>query len=349
MFHWYQDSEVCYVYLSDVDMAGKGRRALKDELAQSKWFTRGWTLQELIAPRDLLFLDRLGTVIGTRSKYERVIERVTGIEAPQDFHPSFGIRDTTIAKRMSWASRRETTREEDMAYCLMGLFDVNMPLLYGEGGRKAFYRLQLEILKRSDDETIFLWNQDWFCSNSKSTELRPRIDSVFPLQASPFASSPELFRSSSNFQTRPLFRKRDDYSTTNKGLYINLTQTLIYESEDGLFQLMVTPLNCPVFCPGLLEFVMYLLTFEENRSRGSWYRWGPVHPAKYDFNVDKRRIYISDRPDNDYRFPHGPSGWSSLWNSFERMKQVPEFHEMFKPLYDYLDSCPQPAPCILPA
>lgn len=128
---------------------------MEDLLYGSKWFTRGWTLQELIAPSDVVFCDRSWREIGTRESLSDDIAAITGIDAgllrmerkPADF---------SVAQRMSWAATRRTTRVEDEAYCLMGLFDVNMPLLYGEG-QKAFRRLQLEIMRQCYDPSILAW------------------------------------------------------------------------------------------------------------------------------------------------------------------------------------------------
>ena len=155
MFSWYRDSEICYVYLDDVELLSVG--IVPDSLEQSRWFTRGWTLQELIAPDEVVFFDANWKELGSRKSLIKLISRVTGIDAPFFIHRILG--SYSIAQRMSWASRRCTTRLEDEAYCLMGLFGVSMPLLYGEG-TMAFIRLQEEIMKRSDDQSIFAWNSD---------------------------------------------------------------------------------------------------------------------------------------------------------------------------------------------
>lgn len=149
MFRWYQQAAVCYAYLGDVQSTQAG---LLEQIFHSRWFTRGWTLQELIAPVYLLFLDCNWIEIGTRSYLSSTVEDVTGI-SPSDMA---NFRDCSVATKMSWASKRQTTRTEDQAYCLLGLFDINMPLLYGEGD-KAFLRLQYEILRASNDESIFAW------------------------------------------------------------------------------------------------------------------------------------------------------------------------------------------------
>jgi hypothetical protein len=146
MYMWYKKATVCFVYLYDVEGS--------DAIGQSSWFTRGWTLQELIAPTKLHFYDRNWSLIASKHDLSAELETITGI--PQDALQSFRHDDFCIAEKMAWAARRTTTREEDSAYCLLGLFDVNMPLLYGEGS-KAFLRLQEEIMRTSTDMSILLW------------------------------------------------------------------------------------------------------------------------------------------------------------------------------------------------
>ena len=157
MFQWYLDAEICYAYLADVNI--KSPRKTHAKFRKSRWFTRGWTLQELLAPRYMTFLDSHWQALGSRSLLMAEISRASGI--PQ--HQISSYRDGSVAQKMSWAARRTTTRLEDQAYCLLGLFDINMPLLYGEGP-KAFARLQGEILKISNDETIFAWQGETNCN-----------------------------------------------------------------------------------------------------------------------------------------------------------------------------------------
>ncbi|KAF2096003.1 HET-domain-containing protein, partial [Rhizodiscina lignyota] len=144
MYHWYADSEICYAYLADVHVQESST------LTKSSWFTRGWTLQELIAPEQVLFYDHGWTPLGSRSDLSWELSYITGI-AEAVLAQQKAVNFCSIAERMSWASRRTTTRKEDMAYGLLGLFQVNMPMLYGEGGERAFLRLQEEIIKSSDD------------------------------------------------------------------------------------------------------------------------------------------------------------------------------------------------------
>ncbi|KAI1401940.1 HET-domain-containing protein [Hypoxylon fuscum] len=156
MFRWYKEAGVCYVYLADVSLSEDYHTNLS-KFRESRWYKRGWTLQELVAPKEVKFYDASWNFIGTRSKLQAIIQDIAGI--PAEFLTSESVHNASVAQRMSWAAKRETTRIEDMAYCLMGLFDVNMPLLYGEGD-KAFRRLQLEIIQQSSDQTIFAWGFD---------------------------------------------------------------------------------------------------------------------------------------------------------------------------------------------
>ncbi|KAI0759981.1 heterokaryon incompatibility protein-domain-containing protein [Trametes elegans] len=164
MFSWYQDAIVCYAYLHDVaDRAPLDTVSRQDGseldvcLVESEWFTRGWTLQELLAPRFLFFLSRDWTLLGTRDSFASEVEGRIGIDYDVLTH-SRPLHKVSIARRMSWASRRRTTRPEDRAYSLMGLFGVHMTAIYGEGEQKAFYRLQEEILHCcAPDQSIFAW------------------------------------------------------------------------------------------------------------------------------------------------------------------------------------------------
>jgi hypothetical protein len=150
MYQWYKDSSVCYVYLADFEA-----RQFRRKFVSTRWFKRGWTLQELIAPTVVEFYDANWDFYGTRISLQDDLMEATGIE--QSVLRSGDPTKSTVVVRMSWAARRETTRIEDTAYCLMGLFGVNMPLLYGEGLR-AFRRLQEEIMRTIDDETLIAWS-----------------------------------------------------------------------------------------------------------------------------------------------------------------------------------------------
>ncbi|TFK80838.1 HET-domain-containing protein, partial [Polyporus arcularius HHB13444] len=154
MYSWYSLSTVCYAFLHDVD-PNEDSRLPQSTFRRSRWHTRGWTLQELIAPRVVIFVSEGWRSLGTKSELADVIEEVTGVDRGVLTHTN-PLSSVTVARRMSWAAGRVTTRKEDEAYSLMGVFGVNMPAIYGEGAL-AFGRLQEEILKQVPDQTIFVW------------------------------------------------------------------------------------------------------------------------------------------------------------------------------------------------
>ncbi|KAJ4369186.1 hypothetical protein N0V83_006271 [Neocucurbitaria cava] len=146
MFQWYQNAERCYVYLSDVGYSGSGdTRAWEPAFKKSRWFTRGWTLQELIAPASVEFFSYEGQFLDTRHRLAQAIHDITGISVQA--LEGKALFNFSVDERMSWALKRETTREEDGAYCLLGIFNVYIPLIYGEGRENAFSRLEERIRK----------------------------------------------------------------------------------------------------------------------------------------------------------------------------------------------------------
>ena len=156
MYHWYGRSAMCYAYLADVP-PGEDPRAARSSFRRSRWYTRGWTLQELIAPGQVLFLSSDWNVIGSKHTLSDVIEEITGIADEALLHMK-PLDDFSVAQRLSWAAARKTTRVEDRAYSLLGVFSINMPILYGEGDL-AFRRLQEEILRRIPDQSLFAWEE----------------------------------------------------------------------------------------------------------------------------------------------------------------------------------------------
>ncbi|KUI55040.1 Vegetative incompatibility protein HET-E-1 [Cytospora mali] len=172
MYRYYEMSGICFAYLTDVEV---DTSSLRDEiatsLAHSRWFTRGWTLQELIAPAVVEFYNKDWVEIGTKVSLSSALEKITsipdGLFSQAWYQLCAGgmarqsLQLLSAAQKLSWAATRETTRAEDIAYCLMGLFDVHMPLLYGEGEAKAFARLQAEIAKNTNDQSLFAWGA-WY-------------------------------------------------------------------------------------------------------------------------------------------------------------------------------------------
>ena len=148
MFRWYRDATKCYVHLPDVsrpqnDSADESNEAWKWTFRKSEWFSRGWTLQELIAPASVDFFSKEGVLLGNKASLEQDICEITGI--PASALRGDPLSNFSVAERMSWASKRQTYRQEDVAYSLLGLFGIYLPLIYGEGKEHAFRRLTKEI------------------------------------------------------------------------------------------------------------------------------------------------------------------------------------------------------------
>ncbi|KAL3263010.1 hypothetical protein ABHI18_002219 [Aspergillus niger] len=245
MFQWYKRSRKCYVYLSDIpsgygevpldEQAGSSvelarrRRPSKYDgtingpFARCRWFTRGWTLQELIAPKDLTFYGSGWNVLGTKASMTALISTITGIDQRvlrDSTDTKESLRSVCVAQKMSWAARRQTSKIEDEAYCLLGLFDVHMPILYGEG-KAAFVRLQEEIINSSDDHTIFAWNYCDIEKESRYTVLAP---------------SSTCFLKNVVQWTCP--RNSGPYTMTNRGLHIQLPVIYRSGSKDSCLALL---------------------------------------------------------------------------------------------------------------
>ncbi|KAI1157269.1 hypothetical protein F5B18DRAFT_261410 [Nemania serpens] len=141
MFRWYRNAMKCYVYLSDVSMKCNGNLPNWEEsFLRSRWFTRGWTLQELIAPRIVEFFSSEGQFLGDKTSLEQRLYAITKI--PVAAFRGAALSEFSINERMSWSQNRETKLAEDKAYCLLGIFDIHMPLIYGEGEDHACYQKQ---------------------------------------------------------------------------------------------------------------------------------------------------------------------------------------------------------------
>jgi hypothetical protein len=170
MFRWYRNAAMCYVYMADVhtprrvDSSVQGGRIIllgdgleistdapdesyRDEweadFRKSRWFTRGWTLQELLAPAHVEFYSAELQLLGDKESLCDLISEITNI--PATALRGRSLDNFSVSTRMDWATERHTTEEEDGAYCLMGLFSIFMPLIYGEGKDSALRRLRKEI------------------------------------------------------------------------------------------------------------------------------------------------------------------------------------------------------------
>jgi Heterokaryon incompatibility protein (HET) len=145
MFKWYREAARCYVYLSDVPNPTDPTSTIESAFSDSRWFKRGWTLQELIAPSSVQFFSRTGELLGSKESRAQQIHQITGIDIKALQGNS--LSDFSINKRISWATGRETKVEEDAAYCLLGILDIHMAVIYGEGRQSAFDRLQRKARK----------------------------------------------------------------------------------------------------------------------------------------------------------------------------------------------------------
>lgn len=233
MFAWYRRSGKCYAYLADVKE--------RSEISRSKWFTRAWTLQELLAPSNVQNEGKTGMEffscqwkpLGSKSSLSDIITAVTGVGL--EYLEGKSIYAASVSMRMSWAAERHATRAEDIAYSLLGVFDVNMPLLYGEGKLKAFRRLQEEIMKVSEDETLFAWESTEFNIGSTTADV--------------LASDPRDFSEAKNLLPFASDDPVIPYSMTHRGLRIWLQLFRFQElDKEGTANLTdtVRPLRSPV-------------------------------------------------------------------------------------------------------
>ncbi|KPM37343.1 hypothetical protein AK830_g9240 [Neonectria ditissima] len=238
MMTWYHGAQICYTYLADVP-PGIDVSLPKSPFKTSRWFTRGWTLQELLAPRRLAFLAQDWSVISSRDDLVDLVAQITNIDksflstSPSANPNALGhsisragapglrsrLNSASIAERMSWASRRETTRVEDTAYCLLGIFGISLPLLYGEG-QIAFFRLQEEIMRHSDDQSLLSWN---FAHDDQG-------------EAGVLASSPAAFSECKDIIPCDVGTPTPPFSVTNKGLRIEAPVS--HHSDDSKLLLL---------------------------------------------------------------------------------------------------------------
>ncbi|KAI1791164.1 HET-domain-containing protein [Ganoderma leucocontextum] len=200
MFRWYSLAEVCFAYLADVE-SDCVLDAPGSAFSTARWHSRGWTLQELIAPSFVVFVSRDWKIIGNKTELASLLEGITGVwkkVLTREVHYS----TLSVARRMLWAAGRSTKRVEDEAYCLMGLFDINMPTIYGEG-RHAFQRLQHELMKQSIDTSLFAWGR-WIYSENAAPVKPHENRQIFNIP-----SGDDMYilaRSPKNFNIRPFGR-----------------------------------------------------------------------------------------------------------------------------------------------
>ncbi|KAK2666839.1 Heterokaryon incompatibility [Fusarium oxysporum f. sp. vasinfectum] len=223
MFKWYQQAAVCFAFLADWP-------SKEQSFGRCRWWTRGWTLQELVASESVVFYDMTWQARGNKSTLCPEIARVSGISTDV-LTSQKALSEVPVAVRMSWAAQRTTTREEDMAYCLLGLFDVNMPMLYGEG-RKAFQRLQEEIIKESPDMSIFAWKT--------GPDIRQDYMGILAPSPKEFSDASRLYPTLSEVLLGPII----ELSISNRGVQFVLPCHKD-QSTDGYFVMPVLHYDIP--------------------------------------------------------------------------------------------------------
>ena len=225
MYGWYRDAAVCYVFLADLK-PGTSADLVKD-LRACRWFTRGWTLQELIAPREVVFFDRAWECRGRKEELAGLLSQITGVpEALLRGKTELG--EYSVAKRMSWAAGRETTRVEDVAYCLLGIFAVNMDLRYGEGVT-AFARLQTTVMQRTADLSIFTWLDD------EASPGRPPFAGILAESPRQFASCGKIDRISGDSAYA-------NFAITTRGIQIEASLLRVRNGKHGSSKLVLDAL-----------------------------------------------------------------------------------------------------------
>ncbi|KAL4069020.1 heterokaryon incompatibility protein-domain-containing protein [Scleroderma citrinum] len=208
MYPWYKRSKKCYAFLHDVEdpvFPRVSNEAVfsRDLNGWPRWFSRGWTLQELVAPNDVHFFNSSWVDIGNKKCLASTLEIITRIPT-SILQDGLSAKPPSVAQVMSWAADRRTRRMEDKAYSLLGLLDVHMPMLYGEG-KKAFRRLQVEVLRTYNDHTIFAWG------HSRKTGW----------SSSFLADDPSQFRDCSSIVTDSGNSERlETFSVSNAGIQI---------------------------------------------------------------------------------------------------------------------------------
>ncbi|KAH8808750.1 heterokaryon incompatibility protein-domain-containing protein [Xylogone sp. PMI_703] len=305
MFRWYKDATVCYAYLSDVP-EGDDASSPESAFAKSRWFSRGWTLQELLAPARINFFSSNWKPLGSKFDLRKQIPKITGI-GERFVIGVDPLSKASVAKRMSWASNRKTTRIEDLAYCLLGIFDISMPMLYGEG-EKAFIRLQEEIMKTSDDQTLFAWGRASSQMNSSGG------------YCSPFARSPADFEDCGDLVPDEFSPFLQDYSMTNRGLQINLP--VIELSPYSLAVLACRPESTYLYLIGIKIVLSGERSFMRLGSEKCLHihrdevAHTPVQPLRFLTRIDNTRPLPGHNISPTYlirKIPHHGTGLS-IWN-----------------------------------
>ncbi|KAK4499335.1 hypothetical protein PRZ48_009848 [Zasmidium cellare] len=325
MFRWYRDAACCFAYLQDV---GPGSNKT---LCDSEWFTRGWTLQELIAPKAMEFFDCEWTHLGSKTQLASDISQRTGIHIDvlldsknsEDSKNSKDCNDSmdhekpmnrkidnySIAQKMTWIAGRQTSKDEDMAYCLLGIFDINMAPIYGEQ-KKALIRLQEELIRTSDDHTIFAWSMD----PSAETKLSGLL-----------ALSHEHFKHCSGLRLLNRREGRMPFSITNRGLSIELeitpwtmdTYLAFIDCEQPMkIKGFMRDISAGVFLRRLKQNDQYARIDLYGNGGLYWDIDGVYHACRHRFHPRPSRIvrlFIPKAPDSQSSSTHSAVGRDGFW------------------------------------
>ncbi|KAI1803237.1 HET-domain-containing protein [Daldinia bambusicola] len=294
MFAWYRDADICYAFLLKApnDLATPEAKA---EFETNRWFTRGWTLQELLAPKHVIFFSGDWVPIGEKKLLCLLLAKITRI----DYKILLGdepLDSTSVARRMTWAAQRVTKRPEDRAYSLMGIFSVNMPMLYGEGGENAFLRLQGEIMKQSDDESLFAW-----VNQHSQPDARHGL----------LAADPSCFLNSIDMIPYQDWEPREPYTLTNRGLKIDLHLTALGKDK------YVAALDCPV-PPDYKDstfLAIYLEKLSEHDNQYARIRVGNLASVRTRGHL--QTVYIRQKPEP-------PSHEGAFLHHFIQLREGPD-------------------------
>ena len=285
MYRWYKNAKICYVYLHDVDGSSFPTKQDDAKYPNSngwpEWFSRGWTLQEMIAPSEVQFFNENWQHIGDKKTLALAWTPTEITEVPPHIlADGIDANRPCVAQIISWAASRTTTRVEDKAYSLMGLLDVNMPMLYGEG-KKAFHRLQLEIIRSTNDQSIFAWG--W---NSP----RVRIGSIL-------ADDPSFFGDCSDM--KPV--NPDDFIQRSTARFPELCSM---DADDGVFPvtnrgIQIRMLLCP-YRESMTVFRAYLPCWEDGPLaainlvlwNSNYYRYPNMQGADLGDCPEFRQVYL---------------------------------------------------------
>lgn len=342
MFRWYKQAEVCYAFLDDVPDSPeevKQQSTNPDQPSEivtgsfksSEWWARGWTLQELLAPPDVKLFDKEWTYLGNRNalSMRTYISSITRIQKDYLFGFDPNTYKCCVARKLSWAAHRKTSRSEDMAYCLLGILDINMPLLYGEGDR-AFRRLQEEVIRSTNDQSIFAWTDSGdqsmmglllaphvSCfSNSGNISLFdcPGSERAFQLTNAGLSIRLPVIRQDDQHSVMILACRYDEFPAGPIGLFVrrHSTQSAVYslcghslethsiyddELESELSDIVVLRYDTAVAKQTQSLSIKHMseLMIVEVRARGFWQDWqSNVHEAD-SVCLEKRC----------WQFPHG--------------------------------------------